>query len=187
MTEKEPSGGGTPTRGLENPIVVSIGSNLAGPFGPPLASCRRAVAEIAALPFLKLCKSSPWYDTEPVPKSMQPNFINGVATFIARCRLDPVVLLHELQRIEAAAGRLRADRRHRARCARSDPPAPTHAPAALRARAISRRPAQLAPPGLAHGAGRTSGIRSIRRGAAPCGRRGGLIHCAFPKAATSGG
>ena len=110
MTEKEPSGGGTPTRGLENPIVVSIGSNLAGPFGPPLASCRRAVAEIAALPFLKLCKSSPWYDTEPVPKSMQPNFINGVATFIARCRLDPVVLLHELQRIEAAAGRLRAER-----------------------------------------------------------------------------
>ena len=90
--------------------MISIGSNLAGPFGPPLASCRRAVAEVAASPLLEWCRTSPWYDTEPVPKSMQPNFVNGVATFIARARLDPVVLLHELQRIEIAGGRVRAER-----------------------------------------------------------------------------
>ena len=91
------------------PIVISIGSNRAGPFGPPLSSCRRAVAEIAALPFLGGCKISNWYDTEPVPKSMQPNFINGIAVFASDPGLDPAALLHALQQIETSGGRVRAE------------------------------------------------------------------------------
>jgi 2-amino-4-hydroxy-6-hydroxymethyldihydropteridine diphosphokinase len=91
------------------PIVIAIGSNRAGLFGSPLSSCRRAVAEIAALPFLRGCNSSNWYDTEPVPKSMQPNFINGVAVFESDPGLDPAVLLQALQAIETSAGRVRAE------------------------------------------------------------------------------
>ena len=88
--------------------MIAIGSNLAGPFGSPLASCRRAVACLAALPSLRLVGQSGWYDTEPVPKSMQPNFINGVATFAARgAPVDPAVLLGLLQGPEREAGRRR--------------------------------------------------------------------------------
>ncbi len=59
---------------------------------------------------MQLTGLSDWYDTEPVPKSMQPNFVNGVAIFsTAGDGLDPAVLLDTLQRIEAEAGRLRSE------------------------------------------------------------------------------
>ncbi len=90
------------------PIVIAIGSNLAGPFGSPVETCRRAVVLLAALPALRQVGQSAWYDTEPVPRSMQPNFINGVATFVPLVvDLDPARLLGMLQRIEADGGRTR--------------------------------------------------------------------------------
>ena len=60
---------------------------------------------LAALPGWQQIGQSHWYDTEPVPKSMQPNFVNGVAVFTAAEPIDPVWLLAMLQRIEAEAGR----------------------------------------------------------------------------------
>lgn len=88
-------------------IYVAIGANLPGPDGaPPLTTCRRAVAQIAALPGLRLVAVSRWYHTAPVPPSDQPTYINGVAALDGDA--DPASLLAALQQIETAAGRTRA-------------------------------------------------------------------------------
>ncbi len=91
--------------------MISIGSNLAGPFGSPFETCRRAVDLVVAHAKLRRIRQSAWYDTEPVPKSMQPNFVNGVAIFAATNRMfEPASLLRILQRIEHLAGRERGER-----------------------------------------------------------------------------
>ncbi len=48
---------------------------------------------------------SRWYETEPVPPSGQPPYINGVARLEGTA--DPADLLHALQAIELAHGRER--------------------------------------------------------------------------------
>ena len=93
---------------LSSPIAIAVGANLAGPFGSPLAACQQAVRMIAALPFLRPAGVSTWYDTEPVPRSMQPNFVNGVALFVTReAPVDPAKLLKALNEIETQGGRRR--------------------------------------------------------------------------------
>jgi 2-amino-4-hydroxy-6-hydroxymethyldihydropteridine diphosphokinase len=92
-------------------VIVGIGANLPGPDGtPPVATCRRAVAAMDALPGLRLRALSRWYVTEPVPPSGQPPYVNAVAVLQARPGAeapDPALLLGALQAIEARAGRVR--------------------------------------------------------------------------------
>ncbi len=65
-------------------ILIGIGANLPGPDGaPPLETCRRAVIALGQLPGLVLKGLSRWYETEPVPPSGQPPYINGVAHLAA--------------------------------------------------------------------------------------------------------
>jgi len=93
-------------------ILVAIGANLPGPGGEtPLSTCRAAVSEIAALPGLRLVAISRWYETGPVPRSDQPNYVNGVARFerVADVPVTPVGLLTSLHAIENRFGRERAE------------------------------------------------------------------------------
>lgn len=89
-------------------ILVAVGANLPAPDGtPPLQTCRNAVARLARLPGLRLVKVSRWYETDPVPPSGQPAYINGLARLEAVTPTDPAVLLAALLAIEAACGRQR--------------------------------------------------------------------------------
>jgi 2-amino-4-hydroxy-6-hydroxymethyldihydropteridine diphosphokinase len=90
-------------------ILIAVGANLPGPDGAsPLASCRRAVRELASLSGLELGAVSRWYETAPVPPSGQPNYVNGVARFAGQ--MEPETLLALLHTIEAGAGRIRGER-----------------------------------------------------------------------------
>ena len=88
-------------------ILLAIGANLPGPDGASaLATCRRAAAALDALPGLTLKALSRWYETDPVPPSGQPPYINGVALLVGD-GVDPAALLTALQTIENTLGRVR--------------------------------------------------------------------------------
>src|SRR6185312_6514542 len=94
-------------------ILIAIGANLTGPDGAsPLQTCRAAVRALAELPGSRLEAVSRWYETEPVPPSGQPNYVNGVARLarLTGAVLSPESLLHALQGIETRFGRTRAER-----------------------------------------------------------------------------
>jgi 2-amino-4-hydroxy-6-hydroxymethyldihydropteridine diphosphokinase len=80
---------------------IALGGNL----GDVPAAFRAARAELAALPGCRLKASSLLYTSAPLGPEGQPDYVNavvGVAT-----ELMPRTLLHELQRIEDAHGRVR--------------------------------------------------------------------------------
>ncbi|MBT5435341.1 MAG: 2-amino-4-hydroxy-6-hydroxymethyldihydropteridine diphosphokinase [Rhodospirillaceae bacterium] len=88
-------------------VFVGLGANLPSELGSPLETLEEALralvcAEVAVL------RRSPWYESEPVPKSDQPWFINGVAELATS--LAPSDLLARLHRIEADLGRVRRER-----------------------------------------------------------------------------
>ena len=86
-------------------ILIGLGSNLSGPeFGSP----RRVLeAALAAMPDrgITVRYLSSFYESEPVPKSDQPWFVNAVAA--VETELPPAELLHSLHDIEADLGRKR--------------------------------------------------------------------------------
>lgn len=87
-------------------ILVAVGANLPGPDGrTALETCRWAVAQVAALPGLRLDAVSRWYESEPVPPSGQPPFVNGAMLLSGTA--DPQALMAALHGIEAAADRVR--------------------------------------------------------------------------------
>ena len=88
-------------------ILVAIGANLPAADGAPaLETCRRAAAALDGAAGLRLRAVSRWFQTAPVPPSGQPPYINGVASLDGGA--DPAALLHALQAIEAAHGRVRS-------------------------------------------------------------------------------
>jgi len=96
-------------------ILVSIGANLPGPDGAsPLVTCRHAALALDALPGLRLCGLSRWYETAPVlgpgeTAQSMPNYVNGMA-HLAGGPVEPAELLAHLMAIEAKAGRVRGVR-----------------------------------------------------------------------------
>ena len=93
-------------------ILVAIGANLPGPDGAtPLQTCAKAVHALAGLPGLQLHSASHWYETEPVPRSDQPNYVNGVARLqrMPGTAISPEALLASLQAIEVKFGRRRSE------------------------------------------------------------------------------
>jgi 2-amino-4-hydroxy-6-hydroxymethyldihydropteridine diphosphokinase len=94
-------------------ILIAIGANLPGPNGtPPVETCRKAVADLDALPGLSLQGVSRWYLTAPVPPSAQPAYVNGAAVLRVEpgvAEPDPGDLLAALQTMEARAGRRRGE------------------------------------------------------------------------------
>ncbi len=88
-------------------ILIAIGANLPGPGGvAPRVTCRMAVEAMRDLPGLRLHALSRWYETDPVPPSGQPPYVNGVARLEGDAP-DPAALLARLQAIEARCGRQR--------------------------------------------------------------------------------
>lgn len=86
---------------MQRRIWLSLGANL----GDRGETIREALRRIAVLPETGLLQTAPFYETAPWGKTDQPGFINTAAE--VRTGLAPLVLLHELQRIERELGRVR--------------------------------------------------------------------------------
>ena len=86
-------------------IYLAIGSNLPSvAYGEPQANCEAAIALLEASGIsIEAC--SPWYESQPIPASEQPNFVNGVAA--VSCSLSPQTMLEVCQSIENKLGRAR--------------------------------------------------------------------------------
>ena len=93
-------------------ILVAVGANLLTAEGStPYQSCLAAVEALRLLPEVTVAAVSRWYRSEPVPRSDQPDYVNGVVRLEAAPGLDepgPAALLAALQRIERAHGRERS-------------------------------------------------------------------------------
>ncbi|MFT8896808.1 MAG: 2-amino-4-hydroxy-6-hydroxymethyldihydropteridine diphosphokinase [Acetobacter sp.] len=93
-------------------VVIAIGANLAsyapidGKLLAPAATCEAAVEALRELDGLRVDAVSSWYESEPVPPSGQPPYINGV--IVGKSSLAPEALLDALHGIEAAFGRVRS-------------------------------------------------------------------------------
>ena len=87
-------------------IVVGIGANLAASrFATQRATCEAAVDRLDAEPDIRIVARSRWYESEPVPTSDQPWYVNGV--MLVATDLTPEELLARLHAIEASFGRVR--------------------------------------------------------------------------------
>ncbi|ABI55917.1 2-amino-4-hydroxy-6-hydroxymethyldihydropteridine diphosphokinase [Alkalilimnicola ehrlichii MLHE-1] len=80
---------------------LGLGSNLNG----PRAQIERAVAALARLPGCRGLRSSSLYRNPPMGPVDQPDFVNAVVAL--RTRLDPLVLLDQIQGLERQQGRVR--------------------------------------------------------------------------------
>lgn len=88
------------------PILIGIGANLSSDtYGDPLSACEAAVSAIDAAGDVHVVARSRWFESEPVPKSDQPWFINGVIA--VKTNLSAENLLARLHTIEADFGRVR--------------------------------------------------------------------------------
>ena len=88
-------------------VLVALGANLPSAAGLlPLQTCLRAAADLDGVAGLRCVALSRWFETEPVPPSGQPPYINGVARLEGP--VDPAALLAALQAIETAHGRVRS-------------------------------------------------------------------------------
>jgi 2-amino-4-hydroxy-6-hydroxymethyldihydropteridine diphosphokinase len=83
-------------------IVLGLGSNLRGSWGPPRESLTRACDELEAAG-LKIVCSSRLYLTQAVGSGRQPPYLNAVV--LATGSVAPGSLLRLLKRIETRAGR----------------------------------------------------------------------------------
>jgi 2-amino-4-hydroxy-6-hydroxymethyldihydropteridine diphosphokinase len=89
-------------------ILIAIGANLPSErFGPPLAACAAALERMSDAG-LKIMARSRWFESDPVPPSDQPKYVNGVAA--VETGLEPRSLLDKLLEIEAGMGRVRGER-----------------------------------------------------------------------------
>jgi 2-amino-4-hydroxy-6-hydroxymethyldihydropteridine diphosphokinase len=84
--------------------VLSVGANL----GDRLGTLQGCVQAIARLPDTDVLAVSPVYQTAPVGGPPQPDYLNAV--LLIQTALTPRDLLTAIGGIEAAAGRVRAER-----------------------------------------------------------------------------
>lgn len=83
-------------------VLISLGANLPGPWGAPLRSLRRAVAELQELQ-VTVEAASPLYETEPLGGKWQAHYLNAV--ILAKTKATPAMLLRVLKELERRAGR----------------------------------------------------------------------------------
>jgi 2-amino-4-hydroxy-6-hydroxymethyldihydropteridine diphosphokinase len=89
-------------------ILVGIGGNLASAkFGPPRATLTAAIAALQA-EGIGIVARSGFYQSEPVPPSDQPWFVNAVISLATP--LGASELLAVLQTVETRFGRVRRER-----------------------------------------------------------------------------
>ena len=85
-------------------ILVALGSNREGPWGPPVSTIRRAMGMLNS-GGLKLKRVSRPIVSAPFGVTRQAPFVNAVAEIATT--LPPAVLLRKLHHIECLAGRRR--------------------------------------------------------------------------------
>ncbi|HKG75030.1 MAG TPA: 2-amino-4-hydroxy-6-hydroxymethyldihydropteridine diphosphokinase [Aestuariivirgaceae bacterium] len=88
-------------------ILIGLGSNLDGAWGPPSSMLRRAIGYLNASG-CRLVSASAFVRTSAYGKTDQPDFLNAVARIATR--KTPEALLDYLQSIEKEAGRRRGER-----------------------------------------------------------------------------
>jgi 2-amino-4-hydroxy-6-hydroxymethyldihydropteridine diphosphokinase len=88
---------------------IGLGSNLAD----PVQQVRSARADCAAIPGVREVAFSGLYRSPPMGPQDQPDYVNAVMA--VSTDLSALVLLHHLQRIEQAHGRVRTGERWTAR------------------------------------------------------------------------
>lgn len=86
---------------IETRVAVAIGSNL----GDRYANLLTAEQQLVRLPGIWDHRFSPIYETKAIAEHADPDYLNGVVTFMTS--LSAKALLLELQRIEDAAHRVR--------------------------------------------------------------------------------
>ena len=85
-------------------IIIAFGSNLhSDTYGSPLKNCLKSVMLIKKFFFVK--NVSRFYKTEPIPKSNQPWYVNGVVEI--KTNLHPFDILKKLLSIEDHFKRIR--------------------------------------------------------------------------------
>jgi 2-amino-4-hydroxy-6-hydroxymethyldihydropteridine diphosphokinase len=85
-------------------ILIGLGANVAGPWGPPRETVMRALAALDRMP-CRLEHVSRLLITAPFGKPNQPPFVNAVARIVTH--LPPQALMRHLHAIERSAGRRR--------------------------------------------------------------------------------
>ena len=88
-------------------IVVALGSNRDGPWGPPRAAVQRALAELDRGP-IRLVAASRLLVSAPFGRLNQQAFVNAVC--VIETHLPPEALMRRLHSLERAAGRRRGSR-----------------------------------------------------------------------------
>ena len=88
-------------------VWLSLGANL----GEPRAALAAAMKEIEAIPGVRAFRHSSFYRTSPVD-SFGPEYVNAAASL--ETNLAPLELLHAVQEIEQAHGRVRPEGVHNA-------------------------------------------------------------------------
>lgn len=83
-------------------ILVGIGANYPGPWGPPAKTLARAVTELADT-CVSVKAVSQFYETAAVGRAGQPPYVNAVV--LIETAMPPEALLRRLKQIERAAGR----------------------------------------------------------------------------------
>ncbi len=86
-------------------ILLGLGANLDGLFGPPVATLETALKRLEA-EGIRVAARSRWRRTPPWPPgSDQPDYVNGAA--LLETDLEPEALLTILLKVEAEMGRTR--------------------------------------------------------------------------------
>ena len=86
-------------------IIISIGGNIKSEDGThPIKVARKAIDYLKDFS-IKVTEQSSWYETEPIPKSNQPNFFNCIV--FANTILNELDVLKSLHEIEHKLGRRR--------------------------------------------------------------------------------
>jgi len=97
---------GEPQNAEDNGLyLVGLGANLPSKFGPPLTTLIAALAALEARN-VRILARSPWFESEPVPKSEQDWFVNAAICIHTLDKPNNILkLLHE---IEIEFGRIRS-------------------------------------------------------------------------------
>jgi 2-amino-4-hydroxy-6-hydroxymethyldihydropteridine diphosphokinase len=89
-------------------IFIGLGANLPSPrYGSPKTTLSAALDRLAGAA-VRVTARSRWYESEPVPASDQPWFVNAVVR--VETKIQPAPLLALLHRVEDEFGRVRAER-----------------------------------------------------------------------------
>ena len=86
-------------------IIIGIGGNIKSNDGfHPIIVAKKAINLLKNYS-IEITEQSSWYETEPIPKSDQPNFFNCVV--FANTKLNELDVLNSLHLIEHEFGRIR--------------------------------------------------------------------------------